>query len=635
MADIPNAPLLDKPQSDPTIAAAPVNPSPAPKPDFNPARGVTPNAATLAQSQKKLQGREQDNIDVAINSAKQAWLAPFAGLEALDNITSPTPQPSSMHDFINHLQQQQDMIPTDNEAERWVAQQVGSIAGFLTNPISLIGGEVGSVVADKGITSLLGVLPEATSAIAKVGTGIAESGAKGTGAMLGATELATINDAYDEEKNKINVPVLFKGTLVNGAVGFGFGAVHGAYVKVKGILEENKIDINNPDKIDSAVKKGVITQQEADFFRAAKENPNDEKLAEPAKSIMESKGIKDIDATGTVNVSLLSAQDMENIQNVLPYEIVSHTSGEDLKPKISEYIVKNALDKATSSDALMDTLHDLVSDHEANIQRLKLKIDKHLKASKVIRDLYKSDKMIRESVERYPVSEHKLYEAEVRGENHGMYVPKKIREKAEIAKKIQALSGKSTEGKKGILKYISQLQAKHDEINIKPLADEARELYKKMDSIKDGSHEYQRIMDMAKHDVPLAKTMANVLEARRQLKLNQDYAVVARVLIDYSKYKGNETPKEKITDLINHARDIIEQKLIDDTNKEYVAAVEKLDAQTNVLSDEDMKALGEKAAEEDEEFGGDIKKSVEMYEQVKKSAKLLSDYIKCMGGISS
>ncbi len=611
-------------------AAAEAAEQPQP-PQEAPPKTQEQNAQDIFRKEQLFDAEQQGPIQSGLDGLAATWLSPLAAGSDILHLASGQPGPSSLQQLVEHLEKQQSMIPDSNG--KWVADQVGTIMGFALQPLTYAGAGVGGVASGAAMEALIPSITDAAIARgANSVPAIASKLVKSASQMVGATTLSSVNDAYDENANTLDVGQLAKATVINGGLGLAFGGAHMAFTNIKAKYKQAKVDANDAAQVQQAVADGIVTQNQANFYAKAKDTTiTDPKLQAPSAEVLKEMGIPEPDANGDVNLSLINHQDIQNIHHVLPYEIASTETGADVKPMLSEYISRNALDKATDNDALMDSLDNLSKQHDEDMDVASNDIEQELKNADAIANHYESDEVTRASLENRPLSQSSLYDMAMRGEEHPFYIPKDVMDKAQLAKEIARFAAKPSYER--WTRTIERLQREHDAIHIRPLADELLSLHEKMKAGKVLSEdEEMRVRDLANYDIPLAKTLRKVTDARVELEKQRAMAKMAKMLSDYSKVKTAQTPEQRLTALINHARGKIESKIV--AHYDAVYAKTNLDVATEVhmMDDADMNKFAEDAKGKNGELGKDVQDAMSMYDQIKDKKQLFDDYIKCVTG---
>lgn len=331
------------------------------------------------------------------DSFQQGFDTPTYGVNILASKLYDLPPDSSYATTLNALQYDKDQTP--DSAVKSVGDWLGNAAGTALNPFVLpitvasiftgglageaVGGAISGALAEAA-PELLGEGTAAAADAANASTiagatggrfgaaniaskaasitpeGIGESVGKSVGFMEGQNVLSDVSNSYNPDTNQISGQQFMSATKANLGYGVAFSVGELALGALFGKARNSEIDTGEPhpmtDNNAPVPDEQIFSPAENDFLQAHAAGASTEELTDKAHAVLNERGIPTDPIADTVNMSLLGPQDISNIAKTFPYETLSQLGLENVEHSIGDFITKNALDKATSNDALMDAL---------------------------------------------------------------------------------------------------------------------------------------------------------------------------------------------------------------------------------------------------------------------------------------
>jgi hypothetical protein len=297
-----------------------------------------------------------------------------------------------------------------------------------------------------------------------------------------------------------------------------------------------------------------------------------------AQSILQKNGIEPDKVNGTVNMALLTPEDIDNIGKVAPYELASQT-GLDFKGVLSDFIVKNALDRFTQNDKLMDAL------------------DGHLQLSS-----FKSSKLSDSFREDNLPSEKNLatqtYPKESIQQQMGNF---KVKINAPTKEEMLSLRAKAANGE------ITPTQS-------------------------------LRLESLVRADVYGAKSILNKAKTYRELKDTNDMITVGRALQRYADM-GKQAKPESV---VQHLKDMLDEKALqqrrlDIAEKAMNDATKEVDAKTAAaqgMREEDLVKVSQESTKFSKPFADAVKDSLKNFRAIKSAKEIFDKFINCERGFA-
>lgn len=300
---------------------------------------------------------------------------------------------NEIYDAVQHVTQTEGLPITQK-----IGDGVASLLGFAFNPINIALGGAGGLLAKGGLKGLAAVSPELLMNFTKKNITQFSKETIGslskkalTGASVGAVSLLPENIAESLTKeNKIDVSHLIKTTSIAGGLGLALGIVpFAASLIYSKFLRRTSLSETRSEEENALApyeKSNGPTTKEQTWYQAYQKNPDDPQLIEQAAEILK-KNHPDLTINpldNTVNVSLLTANDLQALRSVIPEELLSR---EGLKnPKVfSDFIQNNALDRLKKQNPLLSKglkgiLTELEHKSEKDWQPLLSKIIDHIES---------------------------------------------------------------------------------------------------------------------------------------------------------------------------------------------------------------------------------------------------------------
>ncbi len=331
------------------------------------------------------------------DSFQQGIDTPLYGLNILSSKFYGLPQDSGYQTTLQALQLDKNQTP--DSVGKSLGDFVGNMAGTALSPPALpltiaslfTGGAAGAVagkviggVLEDSAPELLGqatvdaaneanakVIASATTArfsaaslAAKAASitpeGIGSAIGSGVGATEGQSVLPDVASAYNPQTNQISQSQFMSATKSNLGYGIAFGVADLALGMLFRKGRDSEINTGTPtemtDKAAPVPNEDIFSPQENDFLQAHAAGASADELTEKAHAILNAQGIETDKVADTANMPILSPRDIHNIAQTFPYETLSQLGLDDPDLALTNFIVKNGLDKATSNDQLMDAL---------------------------------------------------------------------------------------------------------------------------------------------------------------------------------------------------------------------------------------------------------------------------------------
>ncbi len=283
-----------------------------------------------------------------------------------------------------------DYVAQENENPKigwgqWMANQGASMIGMSMNPLTQIGGAVGSVVAKIGVGAI-GKIAPSIGAIAR--KPFMEAVTKGAGVGTGSMVPTAAYDNYNRDTNHINWGGVVKESFemggvgaVFGGLGYGAGILLGKINRTRGVPHETPVDQH---EIDRQYKSGQLNEKEyklgKDYLEYQK-NPHDmdkrQELQDRFTQLAKENGHKVNSADGTVIHDFVSPETVNNIQGVLPDQAASNHLPDDQRMQPSNYLIHNDLDKQRETPQKLDGLKGFLAEVNPKLEARDAKLAEH------------------------------------------------------------------------------------------------------------------------------------------------------------------------------------------------------------------------------------------------------------------
>lgn len=291
-------------------------------------------------------------------------LEPEVALEKIAPLVGLHPHFSTLneiYDAVQHVTETEGLPITQK-----IGDGLASLLGFAFNPINIAFGGAGGLLAKGAVKGVLAVSPEILMNFAKKNITQFSKETIGslskkalTGASVGAVSLLPENIAESLTKqNKIDVSHLIKTTSIAGGLGLALGIVPFAASLIYSKFLRRTSLSETRSKEESAFtpyeKSNGPTTKEQNWYQAYQKNPDDPQLIEQAAEVLKKNhpnlAINPLD--NTVNVSLLTANDLQALRSVIPEELLSREGLKNSKV-FSDFIKNNALDRLKKQNLLL------------------------------------------------------------------------------------------------------------------------------------------------------------------------------------------------------------------------------------------------------------------------------------------
>lgn len=321
--------------------------------------------------------------------------SPVVGMRDLDSTFSQQPEGRAIHDTLKSIQ-----LESQNPNIGWgqaSADYLANLIGYGINPISWGFGRIGGLAAEGLTTAAEKATPNAVNVFmrkplnnlfseplsswipSEVGEGktlssalISKKTLEGFSIGAGIGVPSAIEANFNEDSGHVNWGGVARDSGEMGALGLVIGSVPYAFGMLRGkvnrgIGEPPDRPITQAD-LDSALEKGDITKDEHQWYAdytalQSKEKPSElatmDDLTKRATAIVNNNRHDANVATHEVPFNILQPGDMDNLQAVVPDQLVSGLP-ENVNKALSDYIVHNRLDAIRENPAALDGVRGFV-----------------------------------------------------------------------------------------------------------------------------------------------------------------------------------------------------------------------------------------------------------------------------------
>lgn len=284
-------------------------------------------------------------------------IEPEVALEKIAPLMGMHPHFSSLDDIYSAIQNVTE--PSGLPLSQNIGNGIASLLGFALNPINIALGGAGGLLAKGAVKGVSALAPEFLSNIA--GKTITKLSSETVGSLgekaltvsaIGTAPLIPQNLAESiTPDNKVDVSHFIKTTAIAG----GFGLALGAVPFVGNIIRSKLFN--------RAEESATLTPEEKTWFEDYQKNPNDPELSQRAAELLK-KNYPDIAVNpidNKVNISLLTPNDIQALQSVIPEELLAR-EGIDNPKVLSNFIQKNALDRLKQNPTISNGLKGILSE---------------------------------------------------------------------------------------------------------------------------------------------------------------------------------------------------------------------------------------------------------------------------------
>ena len=320
---------------------------------------------------------------------------PVVGMRDLDSTFAREPEGKAIHDTLNSVQ-----LESQNPNIGWgqaSADYLANIIGYGINPLSWGFGRLGGLAAEGISTAAEKAAPTAANVFmrkplsslfseplsswipSEVGEGktlssalLSKNALDAFGIGVGVSVPGAIEANFNQDSGHVNWGGAARDAGEMGALGLALGSVSYAFGMLKGkvnrgIGEPPGSPITQAD-LDNALEKGDITKDEHQWYSdytalQSKEKPSDpaamDDLTKRATDIVNNNGQDANVATHEVPFNILEPKDMDNLQAVVPDQLVSGLP-DNVNKALSDYIVHNRLDALRENPQTLDGVRGFV-----------------------------------------------------------------------------------------------------------------------------------------------------------------------------------------------------------------------------------------------------------------------------------
>lgn len=313
---------------------------------------INPNFKEQYQQQAKF-SEPSYGASVSGNFLKQL-IEPEIALEKIAPLAGFHPHFSSLNALYNAVQQVTETsgLPVTQK----LGDGIASLLGFALNPINIVLGAGGGLLAKGAVKGASALAPEFLSNIAgksitKLSTEtIGSLGEKAfTGSSVAATSLLPENLAESiTPNNKLDVSHLISATSIAGGFGLALGVVPFAASVIRAKLFRQ-----------------IESTEEKTWYQDYEKNSDDPELTQQAAEILR-KNNPDLSINpleNKVTVPLFTSNDIKALQSVIPEELLSR-EGLSTPNALSNFIQKNVLDRLKQTPNLSEGLKGIVTELE-------------------------------------------------------------------------------------------------------------------------------------------------------------------------------------------------------------------------------------------------------------------------------
>ena len=310
------------------------------------------------------------SASISGNFLKQL-IEPEIALEKIAPLAGFHPQFSSFDDIYDAIKNVTEI--SGLSLTQKTGDGIASLLGFALNPINIVLGGAGGLLAKGAVKGVSALAPEFLSKLAgktitKLSTETVGSlGEKAlTGASMGATSLLAQNLSESiTSENKVNVSQLIKASSIAGGFGLALGVVPFAANVIRSkLFRRSETTLSETTTLNQAGKDKTITPEEEIWYQAYQKNPNDPELIQQTSEILKKNHPDTVNPIDNkINVSLLTPNDIKALQSVIPDELLTR-EGLNYTDALSGFIQKNALDRLKQHPDLSEGFKGIVIELE-------------------------------------------------------------------------------------------------------------------------------------------------------------------------------------------------------------------------------------------------------------------------------
>lgn len=232
------------------------------------------------------------SASISGNFLKQL-IEPEIALEKIAPLAGFHPQFSSFDDIYDAIKNVTEI--SGLSLTQKTGDGIASLLGFALNPINIVLGGAGGLLAKGAVKGVSALAPEFLSKLAgktitKLSTETVGSlGEKAlTGASMGATSLLAQNLSESiTSENKVNVSQLIKASSIAGGFGLALGVVPFAANVIRSkLFRRSETTLSETTTLNQAGKDKTITPEEEIWYQAYQKNPNDPELIQQTSEIL-------------------------------------------------------------------------------------------------------------------------------------------------------------------------------------------------------------------------------------------------------------------------------------------------------------------------------------------------------------
>jgi len=450
------------------------------------------------------------------------------------------------------------------------ANFVGSLGGFVGNPVNALLGYGAAGAAEKGIAALSGALPEAISAFGQTSAAklLGEEAASrmsefvpktigGVGSTLAKTFAVAsaesipqaFNENFNEKTGKFDIIGGAEQTLKYGSLGLGIhtlgvagGMIYGKIAAGRAFKMPELGDSSkeNLDEIDKAFQEGKIDEHEYRYAHTYLTDPNNmESLQKLGAQVLTSAKYNVDSVNNKVFMNIASKETIDNLHSSIFDQLSSNASG-DLKTAMSDYQYSNAIDGIRSESGHMaDGLKGFASFMGNRLSKAKDNLAKFKK----IRDSSGYENITNE----HPISQRSVFKHIRKGKyDFSLFphaIPKNLSERFAQEQKISSMSTRYKSYRKkikrgepvkdSIREKINKLDQniEHIKSNLTKTMSPSKELshleehFLSKDNLPDNFqrfHEYHRLKDLSNFSEK-AKALLHHVDLKNEYEVQTGY----------------------------------------------------------------------------------------------------------------
>jgi uncharacterized coiled-coil protein SlyX len=559
-----------------------------------------------------------------------------------------------------HVQNTLDYVSQENANPKigwgqWAANEGSSMLGMMMNPITGMGGLVGGT----GAKLIIGGASKIPVVGALARKPFMEAVTKGFGAAAGSMVPTSLYNNYNRDTNHINFGGVAKESFemgglgaAFGGLGYGAGILFGKINRTRGVPHETPVDQH---EIDRQYKSGQLSEKEyklgKDYLEYQKD-PHDldkrQELQDRFTQLAKENGHKVNSADGTVIHDFISPETVDNIQGVLPDQAASNHLPSDQRTALSNYLIRNDLDKQRETPQKLDGLKGYLAEVNPKLDARLTKLAEH--------DKIVDEHLHRGMKESMPLSQKAfLSEAKKRGMTHHnvddmpVNAPKEVRDHLKQLSEIQRLKNNNKTlfkkfKKTGNNVHIDKMKDNEEKINhlkenMPPLLTPKQELThlrekflgKGLKHDFQSAKEYHRLTDLAEvwHN---ARTLLDRVHEEHEYNRQEAFRDLTKAVVDIGDSDaGALANPDNILDYLKTRAEDARRNLIPVSElNEKIASQEKIPADIDRVLAEQSTRFEKVSAEK---MKDDYKSQTDKFKEFQKKDSVFKNVISCVMGV--